>query len=67
MSSDTVRGCWKCMLIDLEMREMAADELINVSVHDLAGVEDIMKRKVLFQYLPASASATELADDTKAT
>jgi hypothetical protein len=58
VSSDTVRRTWKCTMIDQERREVAGEEVI-VSVADLAGVEDIKKRKVLFQYLPAPDAATE--------
>lgn len=59
LSADTVRRSWKCTIVEPQSRE-AADEEVTVSVKDLAGVEDILKRKVLFQYLPAPDAATEL-------
>lgn len=59
VSSDTVRRSWKCTMVDPETTE-AADEEVTISVDDLAGVEDVMKRLNLFHYLAAPDSATHM-------
>jgi len=59
ISSDTVRRSWKCTMINPDTRGTAGEE-VTISVNDLAGVEDVMKRKVLFQYLSAPDAAIEL-------
>jgi hypothetical protein len=59
VSCDTIRRTWQCNTIDPINREISK-EVVTVSADDLTGVEDILKRKTLFQFIPAPDDATEL-------
>ena len=58
VSTDTVRRSWKCKAFHPETMETSTD--VTISIDDLAGVEDIMKRQNLFHFLAAPDSATHM-------